>query len=384
MIQFLAILCAVLFIFPYTIYPGLLLLWKCFFTKEMIPKERVEDYQPQVTLLIAAYNEEKVIADKIQNSLALNYPASFLEIIIASDGSTDKTNEIVNRFTMEHKNVKLLAFEIREGKANVLNKAIAYCSGEIIFFSDANAIYNHDAIINGIRHFINPRVGCVAGEKRIVQSYGDDIDFKEGFYWKLESLIKSAESKIKTVIGADGALYAIRRKLYEKLPSDTAVDDFLESMLIVKKGYKIIYEPESYSMESSGGSYKREFNRKVRIAAGNYKNLRYLGYFFKPNVISFMFISHKFLRWISPVILLTLTFFFVRLSFSFVIYQFILLLLVMTYLVGFIGILFADVPFFQKKSFSFIAYFYLTVWAQLIGFIRFLKGNQKAAWEKMR
>jgi biofilm PGA synthesis N-glycosyltransferase PgaC len=382
MIQFLAALCAVLFIFPYTIYPGILLLLRIFSKGQ--PHRNINIW-PKVTILIAAYNEEQVIADKLENCLSLHYPPNNIEIIIASDGSTDQTEKIVKRYALNNPNIKLLAFKIREGKANVLNKAIHHCNGEIVFFSDANAMYNEDAILNGIRHFVDPLVGCVAGEKRIVQNRKDaNISGKEGLYWRLESFIKFLESDLDTVIGADGALYAIRKELYEELPRDTAVDDFLESMLIVKKSYKIAYEPEAYSLESSGKSFRREFNRKVRIAAGNFNNLKYLNEFFKLNLRSFMFFSHKFLRWISPGLLILLTLFFVILSIHSRIYQLILFLFLLTYLIGLMGVLFENTLLFRNKLFSFIAYFYLTVYAQFIGFIRFINGSQRAIWEKMR
>jgi Glycosyltransferases, probably involved in cell wall biogenesis len=385
MIQFLFVLCVVLFIFPYTIYPGFLLLFKAFFSKSSDKNIDISTYQPKVTILVAAYNEEQVIADKIKNCLALNYPSNKIEILIASDGSSDKTEKIVNQFASDNGNVKLLAYKIREGKVNVLNKAIFHCSGEIIFFSDANAMYNSNAIVNAVRHFNNPQVGCVAGEKRIVQNSNDNnVSGREGLYWKVESLIKSMESDLDTVIGADGALYAIRRELYEELPKNTSVDDFLESMLIVIKGYKIAYEPEAFSLESSGESSGKEFNRKVRIAAGNFYNLKYLTSFLKFNLRSFMFISHKLLRWISPFVLIFLTLLLVVLSIHSKPYQCLLLILLFTYLIGLMGVLFEKISLFRPKHFNFIGYFYLTVLSQLIGFIKFMDGSQKAIWEKMR
>jgi poly-beta-1,6-N-acetyl-D-glucosamine synthase len=377
-----------LIIYPYAIYPIILKLMICnkhnIAAYTRIDDNLNEDMFPMVTLFIAAYNEESVIAGKIENSFSLSYPCHKFEVIVGSDGSTDSTNYIVNQYSLKYPNLKLLPFPERAGKVNVINKGISFCSGDIIVLSDANAIYNINSINNIIWHFFDETVGCVAGEKRINHpSNGTDIAQNEGIYWRLESFIKQGECKIKTVIGADGALYAIRKGLFQLLPEDTSVDDFLLSMLIVKQGYKISYEPEAYSYEETGNSLQDEFRRKVRIAAGNFFNLKYLSVFFSFNIISFLFVSHKFLRWISPFCFILLTVLLLS-NLSVMIFQLLLFFLVISYVMAYYGYIAQSKNWVTVKVINILTYFYLTVLAQLVGCWKYVKGAQKAIWETVR
>ena len=189
----------------------------------------------------------------------------------------------------------------------------------------------------------------------------------KGCNWKLESKIKQLEAKVKTVIGADGACYAIRKKLFCKLPKDTAVDDFLLSMKIVEQGYNIEYEPEAYSCEESGSSLKQELNRKIRIAAGNFYNLRYLKRFFAADLVSFMFVSHKLLRWISPVLFLLFSLVLTVLALESLTAMILLFFLILTYISALINYKYQTNILLSDKLARLITYFYLTVYAQLIG-----------------
>ncbi len=374
-----AMLLIFLIIYPYVIYPAILY---------VLPKNSIAMLKklPEITnisLFIAAYNEEKVIKEKLNNSLALETADVNLEIIVASDGSTDATNAIVKEFENKYSNIKLLDFKERQGKVNVINRGLQFCKGEIILLSDANAMYNRECLQKILPHFQNEKCGCVAGEKR-VKAMETDISKNEGLYWKLESKIKLLESKIKTVIGADGACYAIRKNLFYKLPKDTAVDDFLLSMKIVEQGYNIEYEPEAYSYEESGNTLKQELNRKIRIAAGNFYNLRYLKSLFGADVISFMFISHKLLRWISPVLFLVLNLVLTVLALESLIAMILLFFLMLTYISALINYKYQTNILLSDKLSRLITYFYLTVYAQLIGFITYLSGKQKAVWNTIR
>ena len=222
----------------------------------------------------------------------------------------------------------------------------------------------------------------VAGEKRI-KTTDNMVSSNEGLYWKLESFIKKLEDKVSTVIGADGACYAIRRNLFMPLPQDTSVDDFLLSMKIVEQGYKIAYEKDAYSFEETGQTLQQELKRKIRIGAGNFYNLRFLKSFFHMSLESFMFLSHKFLRWISPIFFITLTVI-LLINIDDIENKILFFILLLSYLMGVVGFFFQHCLITDNKIIKIITYFYLVVLAQLLGFIRFLKGTQKAIWETVR
>lgn len=381
--EYLIIILIMLIIHPYTTYP----LFLYFVNKVIKPTEDKLslEYSPTITLLVAAYNEEKVIGQKIENALGLKVLQEKIQIVIGSDGSNDKTNAIVRSYAQKYSNIKLLDYKQRRGKVNVINESIKHCDGDIIILSDANAMYNNEAICNIIPHFQDSKVGCVAGEKKMMlASKNDNIGQNEGLYWKLESFIKTAESQFDTVIGADGALYAIRKSLFQQLPENTSVDDFLLSMLIVKQGYKIEYEPNAYSYELSGQTLEVEFRRKVRIAAGNFFNLKFLTCFLGVSLRSFLFISHKFLRWISPFIFILLTILLVAMQRQNLVYQIIYISLLGSYIIAITGYYFRNGFLKNNKTFSFVTHFYLTVLAQLYGFIKFLNKSQKAFWDTAR
>ena len=368
---------------PYVFYPASLVLLNCRQQHGQVQQAAEENCLPTISLLIAAYNEEKVIADKLVNAMKLDYPADKLEIVVGSDGSTDRTNEIVQAFASAQPQIKLLAYLHREGKVNVLNKAVQQCAGEIVVFSDANAFYNTSALKHMAGHFANPRIGCVAGEKKMkIAGDQDWIGENEGLYWKLESFIKRQESRLKTVIGADGAMYAIKKSLFTPLPRDTSVDDFLISMLIVLQGYRIAYEPRAFSYEAAGRSLAEELKRKVRIAAGNYYNLRYLPGPWGWNLLSYLFISHKLLRWASPFIFIVLT-----LCLFGQVYNpacaWLLVLILASYGIAVLGYCFEQ-KLLKYRVVSLITHFYLAVYAQFSGWLKYCKGTQKAIWETIR
>ena len=368
---------------PYVFYPASLVLLNCRQQHGQVQQAAEENCLPTISLLIAAYNEEKVIADKLVNAMKLDYPADKLEIVVGSDGSTDRTNEIVQAFASAQPQIKLLAYLHREGKVNVLNKAVQQCAGEIVVFSDANAFYNASALKHMAGHFANPEIGCVAGEKKM--KIADDQDWigeNEGLYWKLESFIKRQESRLKTVIGADGAMYAIKKSLFTTLPRDTSVDDFLISMLIVLQGYRIVYEPRAFSCEAAGRSLAEELKRKVRIAAGNYYNLRYLQGLWGWNLLSYLFISHKLLRWASPFIFIALTLCLFVQAFN-PVYAWLLALLLASYGIAALGYC-CEQKLLKYRVVSLITHFYLAVYAQFSGWIKYCKGTQKAIWETIR
>lgn len=369
-----------LIVYPYTVYP---LILKFFPKYCAVNKKRKFVGKMSVTLFIAAFNEEKVIGKKLENSLELNSEGIDYEIFVGSDGSTDATNQIVRQYEKRYSNIRLLDFKERQGKVNVLNRGIPLCNGGIILLSDANAMYNSECLQRMVTHFRDSRVGCVAGEKRMLQT-GEMISKNEGLYWKLESKIKRWESQVKTVIGADGACYAIRKSLFIQLPSNTSVDDFLLSMKIIEQGYRIVYEPDAYSVEEAGTTMQAEMKRKIRIASGNYYNLRFLKNFFKPSIVSWMFLSHKFLRWISPFLFIFLAIFLGIAGTRNYLFLISFIVFIGSFIVAVINYTTDSSKLINNKFINFVTYFYLTVFSQLLGAFKCLLKTQESIWETIR
>ena len=382
--EYIVVFLLILILHPYITYPASLLLFNRIHQgKQDRNQVAAGDFRPRIAVLIAAYNEEKVIRNKIINTIQLDYPADKLAVLVGSDGSEDRTNSIVQDLSVIYPNVKLAAYPEREGKVNVLNKTIGLCNAEIVVFSDANALYNVEALGLLARHFRDPNIGCVAGEKQIATTGSEDsIGKNEGLYWRLESFIKKQESLLKTVIGADGALYAIRRELFRQLPRDAAVDDFLLSMQVVLQVFRIVYEPCAYSCEDAGRTLQEELKRKVRIAAGNFYNMRYLHKALRGDLLAYMFISHKILRWISPLLFVLLTIC-LAVQWDRTVFRVLLLFLVGSYGVAVLGYLFEQ-RLLRYRGISLLTHFYLTVYAQFLGWLKFCQGSQKSIWETVR
>lgn len=260
---------------------------------------RQDNILPAVSLIIPAYNEEAIIRQKLENALALDYPAERMEIIVVADGSTDQTVNIVKSFA--DKGVQLLFQPERRGKIAAMNRAVPYAKGEILVFSDANAMMEPLSLRALVRNFADPQVGCVSGEKRVsadrrVQAQG------ESAYWRYESGIKRAESLVNTTIGAIGEFFAIRRELYRPLREDSIIEDFVLSMQLVRNGWRIIYEREAIAWEEASPTLKAEWERRARNCAGGFQAIGRLGWLFSPRYafVAFQFISHKLLRWLAP------------------------------------------------------------------------------------
>jgi len=279
-------------------YPVLLIIGA-----RMLPRKAVARGAdlPRVTLIISAYNEAKVMAKKLHNSLGLEYPRDRLEILVVSDCSSDQTDEIVRSF--DRHGVKLLRMPERSGKTAGLNEAVRHATGEVLVFSDANAEYDRHAIARLVRNFADPEVGAVTGESRYRIGENDASTKSENAYWRYELALKKLESALGSVVGGDGAIYAIRKSLYQELdPAD--LSDFVNPLQVVRQGYRNLYEPEAFSYEAGAEDFAAEFRRKVRIVNRAWRaswKMRGLLNPFRYGVFALQFLSHKVLRWLAPV-----------------------------------------------------------------------------------
>lgn len=341
-----------------------------------------EKLLPEVTLLVAAFNEEDYIVEKIINSIALDYPKEKLKFLFVTDGSDDKTPNLVRNYS----EIKLLHDPIRKGKIAAVERAMPFVESEIIVFTDANTMLNREAVLNMVRHYADPTVGAIAGEKRIfVQDKDNASGAGEGFYWKYESKLKAWDSELYSVVGAAGELFSIRRHLFKPVPADTLIEDFYLTLTIAKKGFRVIYEPEAYAMEGPSASVKDELKRKIRIAAGGIQaivRLKSLLNIFKYGTLSFQYISHRVLRWtITPIALLLAFFINIPLAFQSLPYSFTLGCQIVFYALSFVGYILARRDIKIKALFV-PYYFCMMNYAVFRGMIRYFKGSQSVLWEK--
>ncbi|HEY9898957.1 MAG TPA: glycosyltransferase family 2 protein [Pantanalinema sp.] len=262
---------------------------------------------PTVTLLIAAYDEEAVIEAKLRNCLSLDYPRSKLDILVVTDGSTDATHAIARRFASL--GVRVEHEDERRGKLHAIQRVLPLAQGEIVVCTDANALLNPESLRLMMRHFGDPEVGCVAGEKRILAGE-HDVSAGEGLYWRYESFLKRLDSRMGAVMGAAGELLAFRRACYEPLPPDTILEDFVLSMRLLQQGFRVVYEPDAYAIEAASGSISDEFKRKARIVAGGWQAAFLLRGLLWPSrpLLTIQYVSHRLLRWILVPFLLPVAF----------------------------------------------------------------------------
>jgi cellulose synthase/poly-beta-1,6-N-acetylglucosamine synthase-like glycosyltransferase len=341
---------------------------------------------PTVTLIVAAYNEEYCIEEKITNTLALDYPSNKVNFIFITDGSTDGTNAIIAKYP----SIQLMYKPERAGKIVAVHRAMQEVQTEVAVFTDANTLLNKQALINICRHFQDPTVGAVAGEKRVQIDDSGDATAGEGFYWKYESKLKAWDSELFSVVGAAGELFSVKTSLYIPVPVDTLLDDFMISMLIAEKGYRIVYEPDAYATESASANTKEELKRKVRIAAGGIQSfLRLTGLLnpFKHPVLSFQYLSHRILRWtITPFLMIGC--FFVNWYIVLMMdgdwkYQIILAGQVLFYGFALLGWIMQSRSI-KVKLFFIPYYFCMMNYAVFAGIKRYMSSSQTVLWEKAK
>jgi cellulose synthase/poly-beta-1,6-N-acetylglucosamine synthase-like glycosyltransferase len=348
------------------------------------------DYEPDVCLFVTAFNEKDYIHQKVENSFHLDYPKNKIQYVWVTDGSDDGTPDLLNKY----ENLEVYHQPERRGKMHAMNRGMHFVKAPIVIFSDTNTLLNKNAIREIVAQFSNPNVGCVAGEKRIIEKEAEGAAAAgEGLYWKFESWVKKMDAQLNSAVGAVGELFAVRRQLFEEVEIDTVLDDFIISLRIAQKGYKIAYTPNAYAEETASLNVKEELKRKIRIAAGGIQSLSRLSGLlnpFKYGVLSWQFISHKALRWtLAPASLFLLFFvngWIVWQNNSFTdsgFYTFFFWFQILCYLLAAVGWFFEN----RKIRFKllFVPYYFVSInYAAIRGILRFFRKKQSASWEKSK
>lgn len=287
--------------YSYVAYPLVLAVLARVTSVEALSASAASGDNPAVACIIAAYNEERHVAARIDNVIGQTYDTAKLTLYIGSDGSRDRTPELIA--ARQSDRVRTFVFEKNRGKASVLNDLVAGSSEPILVFSDANAMFAPDAVARLVERFSDPTVGAVCGELKLLDASGSNQD---SAYWRFEQYLKRCEAKIGGLLGANGAIYALRREAYRPLAADTIVDDFCTAMTAVADGWRLVYEPRAIVVEDTPDDIADEYHRRVRIGIGNYQ-----AFFRHPEFLTqtngatrFAFVSHKVLRWFTPHLML--------------------------------------------------------------------------------
>ena len=363
----------VLFVYPFALYPMLLAL---LVRSRKNTTHPLPVAPPPVAMVICALNEQRVIREKIENCLALDYPSGKLRIIVVSDGSTDNTAAIVREY--EQRGVQLIERLERRGKVTNLNEVIGTIPEEIVVLSDANVIYAPDSVRNLMGRFADEAIGCVSG-RVILKNSTSEIQGSEEDYYSIEWLLQERASILHSMAGADGAMYAFRRRLFRPSPNDTLIEDFILPIQIVRQGYRVVFEPSAIGWEDGPSSIAEEYRRKVRIAAGAAQAVvRGNGLpFGAPLAFWFIFVSHKLLRWLSPLVGLAVLAIALY-SWQYVLSQAVLVGFALLALLALVRMVtgrnsrILDAPF----------YFLFGQTAMLVGLVKGVAGKQSVLWAK--
>lgn len=340
-----------------------------------------QGFEPDVTLVVPAYNEADILEAKIANCLALDYPSDKLRLLFITDGSTDHSAQVLAR----HPGIWHLHTPARGGKSMAENRAMEHVTTPYVVFTDCNTSLNPAAVRELVQHYQDPQVGAVSGEKKI-RSEGSASGAGEGLYWRYESFLKRCDSQIYSLMGAAGELVSFRTDLVTPLEPDTVLDDFVQSLRIVQRGYRVVYEPLAYATEDPSVSLAEEWKRKVRICAGGWQSMVRLRALLNPlqqPLVTFLYVSHRVLRWsLAPLALVLLLVLSVVLSAQAGgIYALLLAGQVLFYLAAALGWQAADSG--RGPQVLIVAlYFCMMNAAAFAGFWRFLRKAQPAAWEK--
>jgi biofilm PGA synthesis N-glycosyltransferase PgaC len=352
--------------------------------RQIIPELATEDL-PEITHVIAAYNEEDCIENKIQNCLMMDYPNEKIKTVIVADGSNDRTVEIIKG----HPEVHLYYSSERKGKLNAVDRVMREVSSPITIFSDANAMINSGAFKKMVKHFQYNSVGAVAGEKVVLNEEKEDAaGAGEGIYWKYESALKRFDYRVHSVVGAAGELFAIRTHLFETPQRDTLIEDFVITLNVARQGYKVAYESTAQAKEYASASVNEELKRKVRISAGGLQavwRLKSLLNPFKHGILTFQYVSHRVLRWtLAPLSILV---FFISSIFlaktGVLLYQILLALQILFYLVAWAGY-YAETYKIHFKVFFIPFYFMFMNVSVYLGLAKLVAGDYQVTWDKAK
>jgi cellulose synthase/poly-beta-1,6-N-acetylglucosamine synthase-like glycosyltransferase len=377
-----------LVVYPYFLYPLLL-----FFTYSVTqawrdlrflgsPRNRRADTpsssaMPGVSIIVPAYNEEKVLPAKIENLQQLDFPRERLQVIFVSDGSEDGTNQILQNLREE--NYDCILLNERKGKANALNQAVARATNQILVFCDASTLFELDAIKKLARHFSDPEVGAVCGAVRY--QAGTDAQQTEGAYWKYESALRMMEARLGAILNASGCIYALRRDCFSPIPLSTILEDFVIPMRARRLGFSVLYDPEAVAIEFPASTVSGEFTRRVRLAVGSFRAVGDLVRVPWRGFTPFALISHKLLRWLVP-------FFAITLLVSNVVlmrgpsYRVALVAQILFYFWAGLGFFFYQRM--RRVRYGLVPYFLFAMHlAFIVGFFRCLVGSDRAVWQKV-
>ena len=337
-----------------------------------------DDFElPPISLIIPAYNEASVIREKLENTLTIDYPRDKLEILVASDGSEDGTNEIALEFAEQ--GIRLLDFSPRRGKASVLNDATGMAAHDILCLCDANVMFRPDALRKLVRNFANEKIGAVTGD---VQLASEESNFGSGesFYYRIERGLQLAESDIGSLMGVDGGMYLIRKQLFTILPGDTILDDFVVSIEVVRQGYGVVYEPDAIADESGTPTASQEYRRRKRVSAGAVQSLkRGVWPRWHQPIEVWQFLSHKVLRWACPLWLALLLVANAMLWNAGWFYQATLIGQLAIYLLALMGLVIVPARAFSPIGIPF--YFMLSQVGLVAGMFRGIFNLQKVTWQ---
>ena len=342
-------------------------------------------HTPSLTLMIAAYNEAEIMEEKIKNTLALEYPADKFSVIIVTDGSSDNTPEIVARYPQ----IKLMHKPERAGKIAAMHRAMKEVTSDVAVFTDANTFLNSDAMLYIARHYADEKVGCVSGEKKVHADDVADATAGEGIYWKYESTLKKWDAELYSVVGAAGELFSIRTSLYQPVPPETILDDFMISLVVASKGYRIAYEPLACATEHGSESIAEELKRKIRIAAGGIQSILWLKQLMNPFrhfTLTFEYISHRVLRWTVTPFLLILAFILngvIAVQTGEWFYVALFACQCFFYVLALLGWM-MEKRQIKIKALFIPYYFCMMNYAVIAGIRRYIKKGQSAAWEKAK
>ncbi len=340
-------------------------------------------FAPKVSIIITAYNEENDIRAKIENTLSIDYPKEKLEIIVASDGSTDKTDSIVREFSAQ--NVRLFRQEGRVGKTFTQNKAVEQATGEIILFSDATTMYQPTVLSAMLPNFADPSVGCVAGKLIYVDASKSSVGRGARSYWNYETFLKESESRACSLIGVSGCLYSVRKSAYQPMYPE-ACSDFLIATIVYKQGLRTVYEPGALCTEETNRQSDKEMRMRIRVISQTFTDLWRNREMLNPLRSGFYaveLISHKVLRYSVPILLILILFSNSLAAVYSIFFTVILILQIMFYLMALAA---WGLEKNGRKAGLLAAplYFVLTNLASLVGFYKFLRGERYARWEPIR